>query len=584
MSDTNPRDVELDVALQHGILDEQAVDRRRFLAKLGAAGALGMAYMAFGRDAGAMTDRLERLATPSGAAPRPIYMVALGDSVLWGQGLDESQRFQTKVEKWIEANNPDRRQVKRWNFAHSGATVGSLRGLSSSHSGSGQMTAAVFGRLASANRGRRDMQDVPEFDPRLVRRDSVRTEPRPSGARSDRKPVEPADGDRLGGEIPRTYPTLWRQLDLALETVRTGKDPRFDYGGSTPISPADMDLVLLDGGANDIDFLGTVLNTARGGQATYDYVYGIVYPRMKAFLPTVLAAFPNARIVMNTYYRAISPLSSPVLLGGLVAWAGATAMWNLPPIVRGELSPDHIRNAIDRMDGLERAVVAAYTRVRSEQRDPSRIDIVSPDFGPEHAYGAPRSHIFHVSETDPAERVRHPECDALLGRWFEDIGQTFLDGTTTPRADTPIWLLCRDASTFHPNVAGADRYYQRIRATLEANPPAFMRATPRLRVVVNGTTAGDRKTVTVTAFDPNSGKPVNGTVKVAGVTGRTGAALSFDAACGTTAAAAAAPVEVPVGARGRGKRVVARPGAVKRPPVCSGSVAAPGYLDGSFRY
>ncbi|HEX6059721.1 MAG TPA: hypothetical protein VFZ11_11980, partial [Gemmatimonadaceae bacterium] len=404
MSDRTPRDVDLDAALAHGILeDEAALDRRRFLARFGAASLLGAAMLGLGRGAGAMASRLERLAPPAGGAARNIYMVALGDSVLWGQGLREEQKFQTRIEKWIQANNPDRRQVHRWNFAHSGASIGSLRGLASAYGGTGQMTAAVFGRLASANRPGRGMEDLPDFDPRMVRgpgRDSTSTPPRPTGTRSDRKPIEPPAADRLGGEIPRTSPTLWRQLDLALETMRTGKDPRFEYGASPRVDPAEVDLVLLDGGANDVDFLGTILNVGRNRQSTYDYVHGIVYPRMKAFLPHVMQAFPNATVMMNTYYRGISWQSGPAVVAALVQFALAGGMLRalLPAITGGAVASDQVQATVDRMDAFESAIQAAYGKVVAEQREPQRIRIVSPEFGPENAYGASRSYLFHVEE------------------------------------------------------------------------------------------------------------------------------------------------------------------------------------------
>jgi hypothetical protein len=552
--------------------------------------------MALGRDAGAMAGRLERLAPPPGGAARSIYMVALGDSVLWGQGLREEQKFQTKLEKWIAANNPDRRPVHRWNFAHSGATIGSLRGLPSAYSGAGQMTAAVFGRLASANRPGRGMEDIPDFDPRMVRRaggDSTdAAPPRPTGTRSDRKPIEPPAADRLGGEIPRTSPTLWRQLDLALETMRTGKDPRFDYGASPRIDPAEVDLVLLDGGANDVDFLGTILNTLRNRQTTYDYVHGIVYPRMKEYLPHVLRAFPSATVLMNTYYRGISWQSGPAVVAALVqfALAGGIARALLPALTGGAVASDQVQATIDRMDGFESAIKDAYTRVVAEQQqDAQRIRIVSPDFAPENAYGASRSFLFHIEEADPAENTRIRECDALLGQWFQDVGQTFVEGASHSNpVDTPLWVVCRDANTFHPNVAGANRYFERMRDSLQQAPPPFMRQSPQLRVVVNGTTTGDSKTVTVTALDPNTNQPVNATVRIAGVSGATGQALTFPAGCtAATDGGATEVVETPVGPGGRATRVAPRRPATRPPTAsvtCSGTVSAPGYRDATFRY
>ena len=229
---------------------------------------------------------------------------------------------------------------------------------------------------------------------------------------------------------------------------------------------------------------------------------------------------------------------------------------------------------------MERAIADSYRAVA--KLAPDRIHIVSPDFGPRNGYGAPQSFLFHIEEVDPAEPGRLRECDALLGKWFND---TFV----SPRVslvDTPVWILCRDASTFHPNVAGANQYFVKIRDTLAQASPAFMRPLPKVRVVVNGSSSGLMKTVTVTAFDAQSGQPVNGTVSVGGVKGRTGAAISYRAtACAEAgapdAAPKGAPVTRPIGGRaGRvGGAAIADPTA-----VCTGTVAVPGYADATFKY
>ncbi len=52
---------------------------------------------------------------------RPLNMVVIGDSVVWGQGLKEEDKFDTQVEAWLEAQLG--RKVHRYRFAHSGATV-----------------------------------------------------------------------------------------------------------------------------------------------------------------------------------------------------------------------------------------------------------------------------------------------------------------------------------------------------------------------------------------------------------------------------------------------------------------------------
>src|SRR5919197_1318117 len=75
--------------------------------------------------------RAERaLAATSRPAPRvapplperPFNMLVFGDSIMWGQGLDDGSKFSYLVETWLEQRlgRPVRREV----FAHSGAQIG----------------------------------------------------------------------------------------------------------------------------------------------------------------------------------------------------------------------------------------------------------------------------------------------------------------------------------------------------------------------------------------------------------------------------------------------------------------------------
>lgn len=581
-------------AHEHGILDQDAatidmsarqiVDRRRFLAQLGA-GALGAAFLNFRNPTAGFATAFPAPVITGGsiaAAARPIYMVALGDSIMWGQGLDDHQKFQSKIASWIQSTHPDKRPVKRWNFAHSGATLGGLRGLTTPEvpHATAEMTAAVFGKTATTKRGR-EYADLPDFSPRAERIDAranPETEPfnelPPAGP-----PTEPPDGDRMGGEIPRAYPSLWRQLELARVALRTGRDPRYEFAAQMqPVDLAEVDLVLCDGGANDVDFLSTIVNPWRDSQQTYDHVRAVVEPRIKEYLPRLLETFPNATVILTTTYQGISNKSSAAALAPLVEFLSLVARINLPAhaIVAGKVIDNQIGALIGRNDAMERAITDAY-RAAVASAPAGRVHIVRPEFAPENAYGAPQSFLFHVEQADPAENRRIAECDALLGQWI----------TGQQRTTSALWALCRDANTFHPNVAGANHYFTKIRDTLVRASPAFMRALPKLRVVVNGSAAGDTKTVTVTAFDAQSGQSVNGSVAIAGVTGQTGAPISFKAnACAVTGGVA---TDVGAGPGPVVRRPVGR-GGVARAPVaaaastCNGRVMVNGYSEGTFRY
>src|SRR5437660_6363704 len=57
------------------------------------------------------------------SAERPLNLLVLGDSILWGQGLKEEHKAWHQVETWLEQTI--RREVRAKIEAHSGAVIGS---------------------------------------------------------------------------------------------------------------------------------------------------------------------------------------------------------------------------------------------------------------------------------------------------------------------------------------------------------------------------------------------------------------------------------------------------------------------------
>ncbi|MFL5606315.1 MAG: hypothetical protein ACJ8AD_07715 [Gemmatimonadaceae bacterium] len=542
-----------------------AVDRRRFLTQLGNAGMLGAAFLTLGD----RPDALWRIlgghagAARGGAADRPIYMVCLGDSIMWGQGLADGQKFQALVANWIQSNNPARRQIRRWNFAHSGAGFGP-----NPVTVIGRPTVASLGRQLAANQG--DRSRLPDFD--FIPASRGGTQGVTTAIRQ-----EGSAGDRLGGEIPRTFPTLWRQLDLAVETLRTGHDARGieKSGILPPAQPEEVELVLMDGGANDVGFLDVVLDPSRTADQVRERVTSTIRPGIQAFLPAVLKTFPNATVVVTGYYRGLSEASLHAQVALLIEQAARWGLANGALHIPQDKTALEVRAAIGRMAAFDDSSNAVFRDVVT-QLGQGRTLFASPEFAPENAYGAPQRFVFHLTDTDPAEVVRRAECDKLLGEWLQG---TFITGQTSP-VDTPWHLFCLDASTFHPNPAGARRYADKIVAVLQQQRPAWLApvvvagggggttgpvATRAMRVTVKGTTAGTNKTVIVTAVDAATGQPVDGTVSIGGATGKTGSPVTFS--CETDRELAVGP------------RVVRRPLA-----ACTGSVHAEGYRDAPIRY
>ena len=57
------------------------------------------------------------------AEVRPFEMLVMGDSVVWGQGLNEANKFYTKVKVALERELPGNRKVRQVVEAHSGAVI-----------------------------------------------------------------------------------------------------------------------------------------------------------------------------------------------------------------------------------------------------------------------------------------------------------------------------------------------------------------------------------------------------------------------------------------------------------------------------
>jgi lysophospholipase L1-like esterase len=108
--------------------DDDLVERREFL------GAAAIAVVGLGGlsidGLHAVVTRLEGIGGPipdrdGGSAARPFNMIVLGDSITWGQGLPENQKFSALVRDWVQEQLPAAAgvSVRLQVFAHSGAVI-----------------------------------------------------------------------------------------------------------------------------------------------------------------------------------------------------------------------------------------------------------------------------------------------------------------------------------------------------------------------------------------------------------------------------------------------------------------------------
>ena len=382
-------------------------ERRAFLRSLAALAALGTAARAFGGLPDARA-RLPGVRGPGGASTAlPFEMLVFGDSIMWGQGLREEQKFSTAIQEWLRTRMPGT-MVNRHVYAHSGARI---------------------------------LADAVE----------------------DARPA-------THGEVPNHFPSIAKQIDVA----STGRSPLQTF------DPADVGLVLIDGGIND---LGTKrilnLDPTVGRAWIREHTRERCVRRMHAVLPRVLRAFPNSRVVVTNYFPIVSDASAMVYIWELLRVWGVvgdsvelSSTWVKAKLVDQSMAfheeyTSGLRQVIASIAaprqepvagtaaGRARGARGAMPAVGALRALPPRIAMADVGFGAGNSYGATDTYLFYLNEPDPAASVRKPAC---------------VEQTAPMSIEFPNCLL---AAAGHPNVRGARQYASAIQQTLEAMAPEW---------------------------------------------------------------------------------------------------------------
>lgn len=326
-------------------------------------------------------------------------VVAIGDSVVWGQALQHEDKFVTQVYEELTGERFPERNLK----AHSGAIIGAdgpVRGVEQEYGPIGTRT----GRHEKPSDGPTILQQL------------------------DRLPYDYLAHDGFGSD-------LQREDDRAYDRA------------------ADVDLVFLDGGINDVS-IGTITSVFKSRAALARAIERYCYEDLSELIARTRRKFPNATIVVTSYFpfashesnlnlKQISVLSS-MLMGRLV---GAIIY-----IVGGTL----IRLVVEGVLFFNRHQLAGVRRAVTEQRrvdDGPGIVFATPRFRPKNSANAPDPWLWPIREgllpvgglgdSEIAE-LRHAVCDA-----------------------TDSGIVCKKAATCHPNPDGADAYTAAILEGLE---------------------------------------------------------------------------------------------------------------------
>ncbi|HEX9366295.1 MAG TPA: SGNH/GDSL hydrolase family protein [Vicinamibacterales bacterium] len=294
--------------------------------------------------------------------PHDYYILVLGDSVTWGQGLLEPQKMHALVRDGVAAHKGPTRCLQ---MAHSGAVIG------------------VDAGFAAAT---------------------------------------------CDGEVPTSFPTILQQCDAAPDT--------------------DVDLVILNGGINDID-IRYILNPFTERDDLADVTRRFCGTDMSTLIDRALARFPVARIVVTSYYPVLSRASHFPLVDDFMLTLGMP----VSPLTRfldDNLIFDRIvGNAALFYETSTSALRAAVDAANAAA--PGRAAFAAPAFTDDNAALAPNAWLFGIkadlTPEDPVAMARRASCDRCTDDFLRRE-------------------QCYRASTGHPNAIGAKQFADAILAAV----------------------------------------------------------------------------------------------------------------------
>jgi hypothetical protein len=294
-------------------------------------------------------------------------IVALGDSIIWGQGLLQDEKFRTLVQRALSPQYPDGVTVEC--AAHSGAVIGA------------------------------------------------------TGSTGNPEP----------GEVPASRLSIVEQCDAYTN------------------SPETVDLVLMDGGINDVG-VATILNPLALIPSLDTRIIRACHDGMLVLLKKVGAKFskPSCRILVTGYYPILSAKSDPTGVVKLLSLFGIAP----PPFLNNEA--DFINPVLNRCETFSRDSTQQLQQAIVDAGD-RRITFVPSGFTDDNSVFVPGTSLLwgldlsdNLDPLDPVAAVRGPLCDIAYPQPLQVLDRE----------------LCYRASAGHPNVQGAVQFSKQIIAAL----------------------------------------------------------------------------------------------------------------------
>lgn len=240
-----------------------------------------------------------------------------------------------------------------------------------------------------------------------------------------------ASGTPQVGEVPASRLSIIEQCD--------------NYANS----PETVDLVLMNGGINDVG-VATILNPLALIPSLDSRIVHDCHDGMLVLLKKVIAKFskPACRILVTGYYPILSGQSDPVGTRKLLSLFGIA----VPEFLDNEL--DFINPVFERCERFFNDSTAQLTQAIADAGD-ARVAFIPSGFTDANSVFAGSALLWglnlddDLSPQDPVAAARHPLCDAAF-----------------PPIDVLDREKCYRASAGHPNVQGAVQFSKQILAAL----------------------------------------------------------------------------------------------------------------------
>jgi lysophospholipase L1-like esterase len=229
---------------------------------------------------------------------------------------------------------------------------------------------------------------------------------------------------------------------------------------ATIADPANVDLVIVDGGINDVG-VPTILDPTTTASALSTAIM-MAGAEMTTLLNSLIATCPNAQIVVTSYYPILSGASDTTLITLLIAFIAG-----IPNVVTGAAINTVVSNCTSFFSESSTALIAsiAAANAAAPSTPPGgllatgrpRVSFAAPPFTAQNAALAPGAWLFGINADgttqDPVAPARHTACAVI--------------------SDVITRTICDYGSVGHPNQLGAQQYADAIMLALRSQLVTF---------------------------------------------------------------------------------------------------------------